>query len=96
MKVITKQPDENAQVTELEGGLSSLQHVVGGYIEAIDFINDSVLICNEEGKLNGLPVNFIFGNDFIVGPVIICGTSDEEFTSLSEDQIKCIMRHLND
>ena len=36
----------------------SLQHEVGGYIEAIYPCEDPVaLVCNEEGKLEGLPLN---------------------------------------
>ena len=36
----------------------SLQHEVGGYIEAIYPYEDPVaLVCNEEGKLEGLPLN---------------------------------------
>ena len=39
-------------------GLESLQHEVGGCIEAIYPYEDPVaLICNEEGKLEGLPLN---------------------------------------
>lgn len=62
--------------------LEELQRIVGGYIEIV-YLNDrQVMVVNEEGKLNGLPVNSIataayqiarqYTNDFIVGDVLIC------------------------
>ena len=43
---------------EIESGLDALQRAVGGYIEAVYPYEDPVaLIVNEEGKLNGLPLN---------------------------------------
>ena len=43
---------------EIDSGLESLQHEVGGYIEAIYPYEDPVaLVCNEEGELEGLPLN---------------------------------------
>ena len=43
---------------EIDSGLESLQHEVGGYIEAIYPYEEPVaLVCNEEGKLEGLPLN---------------------------------------
>ena len=45
-------------VKEIDSGLESLQHEVGGCIEAIYPYEDPVaLVCNEEGKLEGLPLN---------------------------------------
>ena len=37
--------------------LKEAQEFVGGYIEAITFPNDDLLIINEEGKLKELPYN---------------------------------------
>tara|TARA_R110002012_G_scaffold308813_1_gene515458 strand:+ start:310 stop:570 length:261 start_codon:yes stop_codon:yes gene_type:complete len=37
--------------------LKEAQKFVGGYIEAITFPNDDLLIINEEGKLKELPYN---------------------------------------
>ena len=43
-------------VKEIDSGLESLQHEVGGCIEAIYPYEDPVaLVCNEEGKLEGRP-----------------------------------------
>jgi len=67
--------------------LEELQGIVGGYIQAIDLHDGRFMVCNEEGKLNGLAYNSmatdiaheagaIFENDFIVGDVLICKEGD--------------------
>ncbi len=46
------------QTIEIERGLKNMQKEVGGYIEQFSpFEDDVVLIVNEEGKLQGLPLN---------------------------------------
>ena len=58
MKVIIVKPQEKPIVAEIQSSLESMQEVVGGYIQAIYPFEDSVaLICNEKGKLLGLPFN---------------------------------------
>lgn len=62
-----------------------MQGYVGGCIEAITLDNNFIMWCNEEGKLNGLPLNAtatrifhdIFGpQDVIVGDVLITNTTE--------------------
>ena len=56
--VLIVEPGKEPYVKEIASGLESLQHEVGGYIEAIYPYEDPVaLVCNEEGKLEGLPLN---------------------------------------
>ena len=58
MKVIIVKPFTNPFVKEIKGDLESMQAVVGGYIQAIYPFDDEVaLVCNEEGKINGLMPN---------------------------------------
>ena len=56
--------------------LEELQQYVGGYIELLTLINFRYMVVNEEGKLNGLPLNAkasaIYRFDTIVGDVLIC------------------------
>jgi hypothetical protein len=62
-------------------GLALLQGWVGGYVEAVYF-GDGVGWLNEEGKLQGLPINELATmichtqralplNDYIAGPLVI-------------------------
>jgi Domain of unknown function (DUF3846) len=90
---------EKAWVVDERIDLDYLQNVVGGWIEAVDVeqvltdsgrrsVNATVFV-NEEGKLNGLPVNHratdlcalaIGGwfHDVIVGDVVVAGQPDDE------------------
>jgi len=60
--------------------LEELQEIVGGYIETIYLKNGMVMVVNEEGKINNLPLNknatvYVHAHDFadvIVGNALVC------------------------
>lgn len=91
--VVIKEPGREPYVEPLfENTLESFQKAVGGYIETVTICTDLVLICNEEGKLRGLPFNFAaFGQDF-VGTVLAVGVNGDEFASLKSASVPMIMR----
>ena len=89
MTVVACYPGKTAQVIEIKDGLKGMQEFVGGYIEAIYPFDDPVaIICNEEGKLNRLPLNRALYTedgemfDIVAGPMFVCGLGEEEFASL--------------
>lgn len=91
MKVLKVEPGMEPEVIDLENTCEAIQEAVDGYFEVIqtsDF--NVVVICNEEGKLNHLPVNRIIkGNcfyDVIVGTIIVVGMDGEEFCDLSDEE----------
>lgn len=90
MKVILVEPDTAARPVEIEKGIHAMQEIVGGFIEAIYPWEDSVaLICNEEGKIDGLPLNRVLEDyDIIAGTFFICGIEEEGFCSLTDQQMK--------
>ena len=88
IRVLVKEPGKAAELREIPNTLEALQGIVGGYIEAVWLRDDCVLVCNEEGKLQGLPVNFRIFGDVIVGTALFAGVSGEEFCSLTDEQIK--------
>lgn len=49
---------------------------------------DVDIICNDEGKINGLSLNIFVDYDIIAGTFIIVGHKDSETSSLSRKQIK--------
>ena len=58
LKVLRIMPGKAPEEVEIDSGLSALQEQVGGYIEQICAFEDEVaVICNEEGKLDRLPLN---------------------------------------
>lgn len=72
--------------------LSAKQEKIGGLIE-YTYLPDNdevVIICNEEGKINGMSPNRDTGYDIIFGPFLIVGETSEdgEDRSLSDEQIR--------
>lgn len=94
MKVIGKRPYCKATVIEIENTLEALQKEVGGWIETVTFAEDCCIICNEEGRLQGLPYNLTFGGVSFVGTILFVGIKGDEFTDLRDEQIKFIMKNL--
>jgi len=82
-------------VQEIDGSLESMQKIVGGTIQAVYAFDEPVcIVCNDEGKLLGLPMNRALTDDhgvpydFVCGTFFVVGIGDEDFTSLTEQQIE--------
>lgn len=82
MKAIYKAPGEAPKIVDIENTLEALQAAVGGYIETITVATDACIICNEEGRLKGMPFNCKICGKAFVGPVLIVGVDGDEFTDL--------------
>ena len=87
MDVLIVEPEKAPRMASINGDLNSLQQVVGGYIEAVYPYDDPVaIVCHEEGKLIGLPLNRKLEDyDIIAGTFIICGLGEEDFDSLTPE-----------
>ena len=58
MKVVIVEPKKKPVVHDIDADLKSMQKIVGGPIEAVYPFDEPVaLICNEEGKFNGMRPN---------------------------------------
>lgn len=58
MKVVLLEPGKQAKIADIGTSLESMQRTVGGYIEAVyPFEEEVCIVCNEEGKIYGLPLN---------------------------------------
>lgn len=80
IKAIVKRPDEvYGHVTAISYRLENLQAIVGGWIETVPAWGGAIIICNEEGKLMGLPMNMPCGWDMLAGTIIAVGRDGEEF-----------------
>ena len=98
ISVIIIEPMRVPRVATIKNTLAELQEIVGGCIEVIAPFNDTaVIICNEEAKLLGLPLNRLIGNDIICGNFIIAGCDVEggEFINLTEGQIMAYQRRFS-
>ena len=94
MKCIKVEPHKKPKVIEMKHDLESLQKAVGGYIEVVYPWDDFVgVICNEEGKINGLELNRALRDEYgeifdvIAGTFLIVGLTDDDFTDIPEDLI---------
>ena len=99
MKVVICEPGQYARIAEIEPTLTAEQKVVGGLIDCVyPWPNDMVgLVCNDEGKLNGLPLNRALEDyDVIAGTFFICGISGENFCSLTEEQTARYLQKFHD
>lgn len=88
IKCLLVKPYELPQEVKIKNNLESLQEEVQGMIECV-YYDDVILICNEEGKINGMHWNRDIGSDIIYGPFLIVGDDYENgsFKSLTEKQI---------
>ena len=95
LTVVMLEPGKVARTAEIGSSLADLQKAVGGMIEAYyPFEEEVCIVCNDEGKFNGMsPCRAVYDPegrmmDIIFGPCFICDCRGENFGSLSEDQIK--------
>jgi len=98
MKILLVKPMCKPEVAEITGNLHSMQEIVGGTIQAIYPFEDpeAVLICNDDGKLIGLPLNRCLRDsegkvyDVIAGTFFICRApvGSDRFESLTEEQVE--------
>lgn len=92
LTVLVVEPENIPYTKEIDPGLKPLQEAVGGYIQAIYPYDDPVaIVCNEEGKLDGLPLNRALRDkdnhiyDIIAGTFLVVGLGEEDFCSLPQD-----------
>lgn len=93
--VLMVEPEKKPYVKEIDPELSSLHHEVGGYIQAVyPFAEPVAIICDEEAKLTGKPLNRALRDedgdiyDIVAGKFFIVGLGEEDFSSLHPDHIK--------
>lgn len=95
LRVLVVEPGKPPAVQEIDRSLESMQRLVGGYIQAVYPFDDPVaLICNEEGKLLGLPMNRTLRDergvpyDIVCGTFFLAGIAKDDFASLTDRQIE--------
>ena len=97
IRVLMIEPGKSPEMREISDTLKSMQEVVGGWIEEyVPFDDDVALVVNEEGKINGLPLNRAIRSedgslqDIIAGPFFICSApvESESYQSLTPEMEK--------
>ena len=80
LKCFLKRPDTDWYATNCSTSLGNLQRIVGGNIETVTFPDlGVVVICNEEGRLLGLPYCCTIDGISFCGNVVVLGYDGDEF-----------------
>ena len=99
LRIVIVEPGKEPYEREIDHTLEKLQGIVEGYIETTwdeGLPKGTLIVCNEEGKLLGLPQNRVLWRDgrpvdVVAGTFFIAGAGDEDFISLTDEQVKvCI------
>lgn len=94
ISIVLVEPGKYPKLVEIEDTLEAMQETVDGYIEEYMPYDDEVaIVCNEEGKVNGLPLNrAVYGEnkeilDVIAGKFFIAYApiEAEKFQSMPKD-----------
>ena len=96
MKILIVEPGQAPRTAEISGTLREMQALVGGLIQAVYPFGEPVaLVCNDEGKLLGLPLNRALRlengrvYDVVAGTFFLCGAppDSERFVGLTDEQL---------
>ena len=95
IKVLVLEPMKKPYVKEIVHTLENLQKEVGGSIEAVYPFEDKVaIICNDEHKFNGMPMNRCLRDqdgeiyDILGGNLLVVGLTEYDFGSLTPEQVE--------
>lgn len=104
IKVIIIEPEKNPYVKEIYNTLKAKQEIVEGLIQCLPTLFSDKesydFICNDEGKMLGLPLNrFIFDKQDVIAGNIIIAKADEntgEFVTLNDSEIDFLMEQIEE
>jgi Domain of unknown function (DUF3846) len=91
LKIVVVEPDKDPEIRIINHTLEEMHRIVGGYIETVKTdLEGVVIVCNESGMIDGLPLNAfnIHGTFFFVAVDV------PEFISLNEYQINKVIKQV--
>jgi hypothetical protein len=90
MRVVYVEPHKPAYEAEIENSIQGEQRAVQGLIELVYNDDDTIIVCNDEGKLIGMDGNRRLdnGTTIIAGPFFVVGDDGEDFRSLTDDEVE--------
>jgi hypothetical protein len=88
LRAVGLEPGKPAYEAEISDSLRAFQQAAGGNIEVFcPFDDNAVIVCNEAGKINGLPHNRTVHGEPMVGNFVIVGDDGEgNFCPLTDEQ----------
>lgn len=94
--VAVKMVGEELKLMDIEDSMESYQEIVGGHFECVFLEYKYVMICNEDGRRLGLPVNFRTKYDAVVGNVFFAKLNGEYLESLTKFDFGYLKQLLED
>jgi len=97
-RILYKKVGKEPVVATVENTLEAKQKLVGGLIEIVSLDENTLLVCNEEGKVLNMPPNLLFDYDYIAGDCFLIGDdykNNGEYRSLTDDEIIKYTAELN-
>ncbi len=92
IRILIVEPGKHPYHKTIPHTLEALQKTVGGYIQAVyPWDTACALVCFEDAKLQGAPLNRALRDengrvyDIVAGTFFICGLDDEDFADLSDE-----------
>lgn len=102
LDVLLVKPNEYPQKVTIGTELKDLQETVGGTIATVyPFADPVAIVCNDEGKLLGLPMNRALRDehgqtyDVLTGSFLVVGLGKEDFASLSPELAQKYEEHFH-
>ena len=89
MRILLVRCKQEPRVISIPHELSQLQRLVGGMIEIVEpFDDDIALVCDENGRSDGKPVNRIINDHMdICGDFFLCRYGDTGLEDMPEEKI---------
>ena len=88
IRILKIEPQNLPYEKEIANDLEGIQGEVEGLFECIYLDDNCILVCNEEGKLNGMELNRRVGNDIIAGPFFIGNSKAYRYFLKSKDNFQ--------
>lgn len=89
MRVMMIRINQNPQIISIEHDLKTFQALVGGMIEVVEpFQDDVVIVCDENGRSTGKPINRTINEKMdICGDFFLCGQDDDALADFPLEKV---------
>ena len=93
MRIVYVEPHRKPYTSEIPHMLKAEQRAVCGLIEIVYNGDGTCIVCNDEAKLIGMEGNRYLdnGQTIIAGPFFVCGTIEDDFRGLTDQEVKRYM-----
>ena len=88
IRILVIEPHRTPYESEIPNTLDGQQRAVEGLIQYLENGDGTVIVINEESKLNGMEGNRRIEGDVLVGPIFVAGITEDSICSLTDEQMQ--------